>query len=396
MSEHYIGKDMIHYGSGIVLDPDEAFSAIARSARKNIRKAEKEGFVIRRRSGTAEELNRLRSIWYYPDDPNFPSRLTGDDVLYLAFLGDELVGGMVLIPVGSHYFLNNLTASEEGKKRQLQGYLLWHAVNDLQGSGYRYIDIGSSYRVNLQRFFTKWSSFHYPVIFHPPELKPCVQFQPFSRLPDIENTEPDLAVMSALCQGRPYTVLPTVDYAREVAQACGLAWSEDYIPAQTEWIQVIDLTGLYPIQFGALLVGLEIEPEMLWSRFGCYDHFKTEYILRCLSLPDWDIGAVRSGREANYRVYLGYMENEDVEIKIADGWVEGFRFACDGSEYLARRFAEFGVETRREDGYLILPCHQELTEQDIEYVYAVYRGYLNLCSEWQPTGVRGSIKLTGS
>ena len=163
MSAHYVGKDLVHYGSGIVLDPERAHRDLDHSARKNIRRAEKAGFNIKRCRGSAEELNQLRELWYYPEDPNFPVELAEEEILYLAYLGDELVGGMVLVPVGSHLFLNNLTASDKGKREQLQGYLLWHAVNDLSGSEYTYIDIGVSYRINLQRFFTKWYPFR---LFH--------------------------------------------------------------------------------------------------------------------------------------------------------------------------------------------------------------------------------------
>ena len=77
-------------------------------------------------------------------------RLAEDEILYLAFLGKVLVGGMILIPVGSHLFLNNLTAGSEAKKYHLQGYLLWHAVNDLKdkaGAGHPYRMIISSVRL---------------------------------------------------------------------------------------------------------------------------------------------------------------------------------------------------------------------------------------------------------
>ncbi len=395
MKEHYIGKDMVHYGNGIVLDPDKALGAIAHSARKNIRKAEKQGFTIQRRSGNAEELRQLRALWYYSDDPNFPVELSGDDILYFAFLGDELVGGMILVPVGSHLFLNNLTASSTGKKCQLQGYLLWHAVNDLKGSGYTYIDIGVSYRVNLQRFFTKWSSFHYPVIFHPPEIRPAIRFRPFSRLATTTEAASGQQALQELCLDQPYTILPAVEYARLVAEDCQSGWIENPVPVLTERVQVIDLTELFPLQFGALLVGVELDPETLWTGYGCYDHFKTQHILDCLASPGWDIDSVRQAREKNYHLYLECFGHEDVMTRSLDGWVDGFSITCDDAGHLAKRFAEFGIQTRCKDQTLVLPCHQELSGQDIEYVYAVYRGYLNLCSEWQSTGIRGSIKLTG-
>lgn len=396
MSGHYIGKDLVHYGSGIVLDPERAYDAIEHSARKNIRTAERQGFSILRCAGTAEELRRLRVLWYYPEDPNFPDLLAEDEILYLAFLKETLVGGMILIPVGSHLFLNNLTACCEAKKYHLPGYMLWHAVNDLKDRGYRYIDIGASYRVNLQRFFSKWSSFHYPIIFNPPELKPSIRFQLFRSLHSILETEPDTACALKLCSGRPYTIVPSMQHAREVVTAYELGWNPVTAPQPADTVQVLDLTELFPLQYGALIIGLELDAETLWSRFGCYDHFKTRYIHSCLSLPGWDIDTVGAQRASNHRLYQGYFENDDVEIQAASGWVDGFRFGCNATDSLASRFYDFGIQVRREADWLVLPCHQALSDQDIEYVYAVYRGYLNLCSEWEPTAIKGSLKLTGS
>ncbi|VAW77376.1 hypothetical protein MNBD_GAMMA15-2040, partial [hydrothermal vent metagenome] len=221
-------------------------------------------------------------------------------------------------------------------------------------------------------------------------------FHPFQRLVDTGEIEPELATLQSLCLGRPYTVLPSIEYARLVAEDSGTGWVEVSVPGETEQVQVIDLTELFPVQFGALLVGFELEPEVLWSKFGCYDHFKVRYLLSCLALPGWDVESVRRARAKNHQLYLDCFEKEDAKIKPEADWIDGFEFACEGADYLARRLSEFGVRTRREEEFLVLPCHQELTAQDIEYVYAIYRGYLNLCSEWKSTGIRGSIKLTGS
>jgi hypothetical protein len=396
MSSGYIGKDLVHYGSGIVLDPDAAWARLDHSAKKNIRKAQQAGFVIERRTGTPEELGALRALWYFPDDPNFPRLLSSRDYLYLAFLDGRLAGGMILVPVGRHLFLNNLTADEHGKRHQLQGYLLWHAVNDLKDSGYSYIDIGVSYRVNLQRFFTKWSSFRYPVVFNPPAIGPQIRFHPFTGLPDVRGCSPDPARLRAMFGGRGFTLVPSMHEARQVARATVGHWVEDTSPHCTAPVQLVDLTELGPIQYGALVVGIELGPAALWDRFGCYDHFKSEYVLKCVQLPEWDVEGIAARRESNFRMYRDYFGREDVDIAAADGWIRAFVFSSPAAARLAERFAGFGVETRLDGDTLSLPCHQGLGEQDIEYVYAIYRGHLNLCSEWRATGVKGTIKLTGS
>src|SRR5262245_9049167 len=119
----YIGKDVIHYGCGLVLDPSEAWAKLSHSSRKNVNKARREGVIVTRVEGTAEEqLRALRSIWYLPADPNFPAKLAKGESLHLAHLEGELVGGMILIPVGRHLFLNNLAANAKGKECQAQGF----------------------------------------------------------------------------------------------------------------------------------------------------------------------------------------------------------------------------------------------------------------------------------
>ena len=395
MSAHYVGKDLVHYGSGIVLDPERAYRDLDHSARKNIRRAEKAGFNIKRCRGSAEELNQLRELWYCPEDPNFPVELAEKEILYLAYLDDELVGGMVLVPVGSHLFLNNLTASDKGKRQQLQGYLLWHAVNDLNDSEYTYIDIGVSYRINLQRFFTKWASFRYPVILNPPALKPSISFYPFGKLPYISNTTGSTEQLAIFCTGRPVTILPSIEYARVVAEAQVGQWRETQFPYATDELLVVDMTRVFPSQYGALLVGVELAAEDLWDQFGCYDYYKSQYLARCMALPEWNIETIRKKRYENYQSFLDRFDGEDICVEAIGEWIPGFRFSSGDAVSLHGWFSKFGIEAERTKDTLTLPCHQGLSEQDVEYIYAAYRGYLNLCSEWQSTCVKGAIKLTG-
>jgi Acetyltransferase (GNAT) domain len=396
MNRHYVGKDLVHYGSAIVLDPDQAYAALDHSARKNIRKAENAGFDIQRCSGTARELDALRALWYCPDDPNFPAELAAGQILYLAYLDGELAGGMVLIPVGRHLFLNNLTASESGKRHQLQGYLLWHAVGDLWDSGFQYIDIGVSYRVNLQRFFTKWASFRYPVIFNVPELKPDIRFRPFRQLPNVSAGSADGDVLARVFGTNAVTLVPSIEFARRIADKHGGIWIETRNPKAIGGNRLLDLTELFPVQYGAAVLGVALSPETLWEEYGCYDHFKQQYLMNCLTLPGWNIDSIAVRRAENQQRFQACFEREDLQIEDCSDWVDGFTFRSADSARLACRFTKFGVEVRCSGDRLTLPCHQELSEQDIEYLHAIYRGHLNLCSEWGPTGVKGSIKLTGS
>lgn len=392
----YIGKDVIHYGCGLDLDPELVLGKIDRSARKNIRKAESAGIEIRKRAPTSELLAGLRRLWYLPDDPNFPERLGCDDLLYVAHLQDELVGGMILIRVGSHLFLNNLLASETGKRHQVQGHLLWRAVNDLKDSRYTYIDIGVSYRPNLYRFFKKWATFTYPVIFNPPPIKPALRFTPFVTLPDTSAAAIDDERIARFCLGRPYTIVPSLSYAMQIAADRGLGFRRVAMPqAACVEVQVVNLPELLPIPYGAILIGCELRPEELWDRYGCYDEFKTDYIKKCFSNPATDLPAICEKRRAVFGCYAGYFKHEDVKTLLSSDPCTAFALRVDKAEALAERYDTFGVEVRLDGDVLRLPCHQNLSPADVEYVYAIYRGYLNLCSEWVPTHVKGRLKVKG-
>lgn len=390
---HYVGKDIVHRGAALELDPTRLDASLAHSARKNVRKAQRVGFAIERRHGTAEELADLRRLWYFPEDPNFPEQLGERDVLYLAFLEGELVGGMILVPVGTHLFLNNLLADERGKAGQLQALLLWNAVHDLADSEFGYIDIGVSYRPNLQRFFQKWTSFDYPVIFNPPALLPRITMRPFQRLEEAPELADD-ARIRAFCQGRAFTLCPDREAALAVLEERGLAFSEVALPTPDSTdVELVDLTQLLPIAQGALLVGEEIEVTELWSRHGCYDFVKTEYLRRVLTAASDDWPNLCERRAASWKQLATLFDREDVEIEDGGPWPLSLALHVAGVTELEQRYTSFGVEARAADGVLHLPCHQELNETERGYLYAIYRGHLNLCSGWESTRVRGRLKL---
>lgn len=394
----YVGKDVLHRGSGLALDPELVWRTIPSASRKNVRKAERAGFEIERVRGTAEELERLRALWYLPDDPNFPRELGPEDVCYLATLRGELAGGVILVPVGRHLFLNNLTASELGKEHQLQGYLLWHVVRDLAGSGWDYVDVGVSYRPNLQRFFEKWATFRYPVVFHPPALRPAIRFAPFARLADVERAEPDPVALARLALGRPYTILPDATWGEAVLERLGRPWRRVARPREDlDELQLVDVTRLVPAQHGALLVGEAIPPGELWSQHGCYDFVKTREVEGVLTAAAPRLDEIAARRAATWSLYADRFAREDAGALDAGDFAESFALCLDaGGERFARRLEAFGVELEERAGALHLPCHQLLSEDDVEYVYAIYRGWLNACSEWVPTHVRGVLKEAGA
>lgn len=389
----YVGKDIVHFGCGLELDPEKAMNQISHAARKNIKKGEESGVEVKRVSGNSENLDQLNAIWYHPEDPNFPKELSEDDLMYFAYEQDQVIGGMILIAVGRHFFLNNLAANEAGKKHQAQSLLLWHAVNDLKDSSYAYIDVGVSYRPNLYRFFKSWATFKYPVIFNPPELLPNIKFRPFSRLEDVVESEIDEGKVKSFCLNRSYTIVPSLKLAKEVLQKKNAGFKVSTLPDENiKDCQVIDLPQVLSTMYGAVIVGLEVGEKELWNDFGCFDFVKTEHVKTVLSHLDNQPKRVQEDRHQVFETYTKFFEHDEVELKAKDSFYSAIELSGSFVGKLAAACSKFGVEHVWQDEILTLPCHQNLSFSDVEYIYGIYRGVLNLCSEWAPTHVRGSLK----
>lgn len=389
----YIGKDIIHWGFGLELNPKTAIDKISYASRKHVKKFANLDVQVKKCQGTPEELTTMKSIWYFPDDPNFPQKLGKKDIMYLAYDKDELLGGVILIPVGGHLFLNNLAASEKGKKLQIQSYLLWHVVNEYADGEYTYIDVGVSYRPNLYRFFRNWATFTYPVIFHPPQIRPRVSFQVFQSMRETEMPEINEDKINAFCKNNKYTIVPDVAHAREIAKTLGRNFTEPPFPqADDGRLQVVDLTRCIPIQYGALLVGIELSEQDLWQEYACFDFVKTKFIKHQLSHASNSRESILKKRKKIFSSYERHFAGEDVSLQANDDWYSAAIFTGGFVEQFAKACKKFAVGHKFVRDRLLLPCHQNVSVKDVEYVYAIYRGVLNLCSEWTPTHVKGVLK----
>jgi len=177
----YISKDFVHRGCGLLLKPEEVWEEIPYSVQKNIKKAQTNNVKIEKVSGAQSDIEVLKSMWYDPEDPNMPNRLSGNEFMFIAYNSRNIpVGAVILLPVGNHLFLNNLAGNEEGKALRVQDYLLWHCVNYFQDSNFKYIDVGVSYRQTLYDFFRKWQTISYPVIFNVPTYSYDTALNPFN------------------------------------------------------------------------------------------------------------------------------------------------------------------------------------------------------------------------
>lgn len=385
---HYVSKDFVHQGTGLRLDPEITWPLLSRACRKAVRQAQRRGLRFERLDGTAAELQDLRGIWYDPEDPNLPSTLPPNGHLFRAVNADgQLMGMALLLTVGNHLFLNNLAASPAGKVHRTPDFMLWSCVEHFAESPLVYIDVGVSYRPNLQRFFRRFATLSYPVIFHPPALATPVRALPFHhrRLPEPSTSDSSLpdGLRELVDEA---TFVPDAAQAVQVLTRLGHPVRD--LTAGGDGIGYIDLVRWYPVQFGALLTGVSIDDRTMWNEHGCLDVFKRERVFGQIAAYPRTVSEIRDRRLEHHEALSERFGLDGLPIEPApDGLVERFRFASDIADSLHDRYIQFEVEHDHEESTIGLPLHQELDEQDLDYVYAIYRGVMNLCSEWTPTAV---------
>ncbi|HXH18242.1 MAG TPA: hypothetical protein VNJ07_04075 [Chitinophagales bacterium] len=399
----YIGKDFVHEGCGLLLDEVTAWEKIAYAARKNIRKTEEAGIRIEKVAGTRHDMEVLRSMWYDPKDPNLPTHLHEHDHMFIAYDSlNEAVGACVLIEVGNHLFLNNLAGNERGKELRIQDYLLWHCVKYFSGSKYKYLDVGVSYRRSLYKFFEKWKVVSYPVIFYKPATAPVISSTPF-RLSDYSHhrdekaAEKALSLLNELTHHKPFTFVPDTQQARSLLSqmaADPIDITFDF-PAVKDEICLVDLPQIFPVQFGCLLFNVKIDDQQLWDSYGCLDYYKREIVFTQLAseLPKLDevIRLRRENRDALVKMF----SLEDIHSETAASRIPHFyHFNSPVNERFHKKLNEFGIAHFYDaaSGVVGLPVHQGLNKNHMEYLYGIYRGVLNLCSEWIHTDKVGSYK----
>ncbi len=389
----YISKDFIHYGCGLELNPSKVLQSVPHSVRKNIKKAGRAGIVVRRAEGKPVDINILRSMWYDPSDPNIPAALSDSDYMFIAFEGELPVGVCVLLPSGRHLFLNNLAGSERGKRLRVQDYLLWHCVNYFSKSEFDYIDVGVSYRPSLYRFFTKWQTFTYPVIFNKPIIELPIKSNPF--LPEYFQSQPDSNMeMKTLNLLRKMTGGTEITFTPDLKSAKMICTSLDADPKETTFdfpkiddgkMSIISLPDIFSCQFGAIILNLKIGDDDMWNKYGCLDVFKRRLTLSGINMELNNFDKIISRRKSNYR-YLEKLFMID-NIRPSDDKLaikSYFNFICDEHKRYQNKLLEFGIEHKydKKSGEIGLPVHQNLKNDHLDYMYAIYRGVLNLCSEW--------------
>ncbi len=212
----YIGKDVLTQGSLLHLDPDKAWKRLRSRAKQGIRKAQRAGV----RMVESRDLDLMARVWYNPD--TLTRTLEPEQRLYLAYLGEELVGGIIVTPVSPNTLFYHYGGTNElGKSVETNAFLLWHIVEQFQGTEYQYLDVGVSFRPELQHYFQKYCTQSYPILFHPPldDVRPKIGLNPVAAA-DLDWVEQQaVAINTQLSEyfEAEFTYLPSWPYALQSA-----------------------------------------------------------------------------------------------------------------------------------------------------------------------------------
>lgn len=402
MTNPYISKDFIHQGCGLIINPEIVWQKISYSVRNKINKAINNNVIVKRLSGSKEDLQILRQLWYNPNDPNLPELLTKDDYMFIAYLDEEPVGVIVLLPVLNHLFLNNLASSQLGKKYGVQDYLLWYSVNYLEKSNYKYIDVGVSYRKSLYEFFSKWAVFHYPVIFNKPEILRPIFLKPFKNydeiIIDFQKIEATEKMLFEVFDTEEITFVPNVEIAKNII----INYNQEpknitntLVNNDKNQYFYVDLTDIFSTQFGALIINLKIDDKDLWNVHKSFDYYKRNLVYSQIYNELSDLEKILELKQNNYNIFKKYFEIDGIQsINNQDKIKITFNFISTLNQKFNQKLIEFQVEHLYDEksNIIQLPVHQNLTKYEIDLIYGIFRGVLNLCSEWVYTGVNPNYK----
>lgn len=473
--DYYHGKDILHEGALLKIDPDYSWERINGKIRNKIRQAQKLNVEIKRVPGTPENIADFRTVWFDPEDDTIPDHLEDDEVMYLAYMDGELTGGLILTPSSpTVLYMHNLGSNDIGKRQNIPALILWHAVEDLKDSKWAYIDVGVSFRPTLYSFFKNWKVDAYPIIFSSPFIRPDIRLTPFSTADVMsykEDTPKDAQKIVEEYFGDNYTILPrAISCIKAVLQHIGVTKADNvavYTTFDTDYVSgcvsepiehvstmtrkiddktkavivihefgfpyqdlkklkkecekrkipliedcawgigtrldsetrigdvgdyaIYSLPKALPMQYGGILKGLKISDEENWSDYKMLDFFKREIVMKALHQHLPKLNSYNEIRRGNWQRLAALFARDGFEVmnELADGVYPGaFLVNLENFQETFERYEEFGVEAGRyyHNKALFLPVHQNLGEGAVDYIYGVFRGKLNLSSNYSRGG----------
>ncbi|MBK8128530.1 MAG: hypothetical protein IPK53_06125 [bacterium] len=212
----YVGKDIVTRGSLLHLNREVAWRELRSRAKQGIRKAQNAGIRVEE----SRDLSLMAQLWYDPE--TLTPALEAEQHLYLAYVGEELVGGIIVTPVTPNtLFYHYGGTNEKGREIEANAYLFWHVVCVFENSEFQYLDVGVSFRNELQHYFQKYCTQPYPILFRSPpeEARPRIRIEPFGGEDFDAPEEQVIAINTQLAEflEAEFTYMPSWPFALQSA-----------------------------------------------------------------------------------------------------------------------------------------------------------------------------------
>ena len=169
------------------------------------------------------------------------------------------------------------------------------------------------------------------------------------------------------------------------------AWRDSQVWEWSDY-QVFSLQKMMNINYGGLLAGIHLDDEYMWS-IGCLDTFKRD---RLRYEKPMDVG--RNMRAYNWDLYDSLVRADGMtpddcynyaKAVHQEGWIPTVylqKFESDEiADAIVARLEDFGIQAGRYWGepVVYLPIHQNMSHEEVRYMFAVVRGYFNLCRDYK-------------
>ena len=461
---HYIGKDKVTQGSMLILNRQQALKLLRSRAKQGIRKAQQVGVTMEE----SRDLSLMAEVWY--DPATLPESLSDDQRMFVARIDGDLVGAIIVTPISPNTLFYHFGGSSDlGRQHEINAYMFWHIVETFENSQYEFLDVGVSYRNELQHYFQKYCTHPYPIIFRPPppEVLPRISQHPFHTGHLHWEAGPMMPINTLLFEflGADFTYMPDAEFAiLSGLKALGVKqndtvlilssfpesipepvilnamdgfcnWTYDHrkdtkaamvnhrfgFPYhQTDNIEKLGLpileisldclnlkigeqkvgsfgdlsvfgfTRVFPMQFGALLVGEHFDDKYIWNNFGCLDVDKRNQVREQLGIL-WDRQPEYYQRRVElWGEYLKLFQQVGMEPQnqIDENATPSAFVFRTLPQYppvaIQERLLSFGitVEIDQQIGWVALPCHQNISPEHRDYIFGAYRGMMNPCVDF--------------
>lgn len=180
-----------------------------------------------------------------------------------------------------------------------------------------------------------------------------------------------------------------------IIEDCAWRWNKVFSFSK---YAVYSFQKMFNVNYGGMVTGVKIPDEKLWQ-WGCLDVVKRD---RWTHEAKKTLGIDQRRRNWDYYHSLvladGMTPDDCIDYANvrANGWVPTVylqKFETNEiADAIVDRLEQFGIQAGRYWGepVVYLPIHQNMSIAETEYMFAVVRGYFNLCRDY-----RGTIKAEG-